>query len=100
MTDEKIILTPDEAISILKEGNYVHNFMQGGFALLGCDYSREDAIKALRDSFQIEIGGDTCKAMQHPLAVWASDDKVSFFEADMQKTLAMEKMKQGNQDGA
>ena len=90
MSDAKIILTPDEAISLLADGEYVHNYANPGGMLIGCDYGREDAIKAFRSAKQIEIGGDACKAMRHPLAVWETEKRVTFFEADMAKVAALE----------
>jgi hypothetical protein len=91
MPDDRTVLTADEAISLLHdEGDYIHNFKQGGFMMLGCDYTRENAIQAIRDAIEIEIGGEACKAMKHPLAVWKTDTNVSFFEADMDKVTAFE----------
>lgn len=90
MNDDKIIITPDQAIDALLDGETVHNFIQSGPMMLGCDYSREHAIKAIRNADSIEIGGDACKGMKHPLVVW-KDDKYSFFEADMD---AIEKLEQ------
>ena len=91
MSDARIILTPDEAISLLLEGDYIHNYAnpRGGL-FLGVDYDREDAIEAFRKAKQIEIGGPGCKSMGHPLAVWESDDRVTFFAADMAKVEAFE----------
>jgi hypothetical protein len=92
-TDEKVVLTPAEAISLLADGDTIHNFATGGMIMLGCDYDRAGAIKALNEAIQIEIGGPACKSMKHPLAVWSSNNRVSFFEADMAKVEAMEASK-------
>jgi hypothetical protein len=89
MSYDRIILTADEAISLLPEGEYVHN-TTGGMIMIGCDYSRESAEKALRGAVQIEIGGPMCKAMRHPLVTWDSPKHCTFFEADMDKVEAFE----------
>lgn len=86
----RLILTPDEAIGLLPEGDTIHNFAQGGFVLIGADYSRDEAVVAIREAVQIEIGGDGCKAMKHPLVVWSAENKHTFFEADMDKVAALE----------
>lgn len=86
----RLILTPEEAIDLLPEGDTIHNFADGGLILLGVDYSRDEAIKAIREAVQVEIGGDGCKAMRHPLVVWNAEDKYTFFEADMDKVAALE----------
>ena len=89
MSDDRILLTADEAISLLPEGEYVHN-TTGGMIMIGCDYSRESAEKSLREAVQIEIGGPMCKAMRHPLVTWDSPHHCTFFEADMDKVAAFE----------
>lgn len=90
MSDEQVLLTADQAISLLPAGATVHNFVQSSMMMLGCDYQIADAIKALRDAKSIEIGGPSCKAMKHPIAVFAQDERLSFFEADMDKVAAFE----------
>lgn len=91
MDDDKVIITADEAASLLQDGKYVHNYANpAGGMLLGVDYDRDDAIEAFRKAKQIEIGGPGCKAIKHPLAVWGDDNHVTFFAADMAKVEAFE----------
>lgn len=88
----KVILTPDEAISLLPDdGESIHNFVNpraGRF--IGVDFERADAEAQFRAAKQIEIGGYNCKAMKHPLVVWDADGRLSFFTADMAKVEAFE----------
>lgn len=94
MTDEKIILTADEAISLLPPGKYVHNYLNPSAGMfLGCDFDRDDAEKHIRDAVQIEIGGENCQRMKHGLVVWSAENKLSFFETNMDKLAAMEREK-------
>lgn len=88
--EERLIITADEAISLLPDGEHIHNFMQGGMALIGCDYDRDDAEAALRKASEIEIAGFMARSMKHPIACWENDRKVSFFAADMDKLEAFE----------
>jgi hypothetical protein len=88
--DEKIILTPAEAESLLADDGDVHNFIQRGPMFIGCDFSRESALAAFKRAKQIELGGENCKAMKHPLAVWDENERLSFFAADMTKVEAFE----------
>lgn len=90
---DKVILTTDEAIDLLAGGDQVHNYIQAGFSLVGCDYERANAIKEIREAKQIELAGPAAMAMKHPIAVWSSDTCVTFFEADMEKVAAFEKAK-------
>jgi hypothetical protein len=96
MSDEKILLTADEAISLLPEGEYVHNYMNPNSGMfLGCDFERENAEKHIREALQCEIGGPSCQRMKHGLVVWKNEKELSFFETDMDKLKAMEAARTG-----
>lgn len=88
-TDDKLVLTAEQAIALLPDGEYVHNFAQGGMALIGCDYSREDAISALNAASLIEMAGPSAMALEHPIATWDPNDRLTFFAADMDRVEAM-----------
>ncbi len=90
MDDDKLIITPDQAINALLDGDTVHNFTQSSPMIIGCDYSREHAIKAIHEADHIELGGDACKSLKHPIVVWKGG-RYSFFEANMD---AIEKLEQ------
>jgi len=95
MRDEKILLTAEEAISLLPAGDSVHNYINnipGMF--IGCDYDRADAEEHIRKALQREIAGPGCQGMKHGLAVWSGEKSVSFFETDMTKLKAMEAAKE------
>ena len=97
MRDEKVLLTADEAISLLPEGEYVHNYinnMPGMF--IGCDYDRVDAEEHIRKALQREIAGPRCHGMKHGLAVWSGEKSVSFFATDMAKLKTMEAEKEAS----
>lgn len=95
MTDEaKLIITPEEAESLLYDGaNTVHNFVTVGPMLIGCDYSRENALKAFQEAIQIEIAGPGARGLNHAIAVWSSKTSHSYFEADPEKVDAFDKAK-------
>lgn len=87
---EHRFLTAEQAVSLLHDGEYVHN-MRGGIGLMmGADWSREEAEKAFRDAESIELGGPNAYAMKHPIAVTEKSGRLSFFEADMDKVAAFE----------
>ena len=98
MTDDTpIIQTPEEAISLLAEGEIVHNYANQTHGMfIGIDYSRADAEQHIRDAFAREIAGPHCKRMKHALAVWKNDGdrRPTFFETDSAKIEAMESIKQ------
>jgi hypothetical protein len=82
MSADRLIITPEQAETVLPEGEYIHNFKNPVGMFVGCDYERDDAIAALRNAEQIEIGGYQCKAMKHGLVVWKTDSDYSFFATD------------------
>lgn len=89
--DDKVIITPAEAESLLADREYVHNYVNPSAGMfVGCDYERANAIEAFHKAKQIELGGENCKHMKHPLVVWDTDKHYSFFEADMDKVAAFE----------
>jgi hypothetical protein len=97
--DPKLIITVEEAISVLSDDDTVHNFAQAGPMLIGVDYDRDQAIDALRGAIQIEISGPAARGMGHGLAVWSDKTSVSFFEADPEKLDALERAKLEGVDG-
>lgn len=90
MSDEKVIITPVQAESLLIDDPYVHNFAQAGNILVGCDYSREDALAAFNAAKLIELGGDGCKRMGHAIVVHDGRGSISFFAADKDRVAAYE----------
>jgi hypothetical protein len=94
VSDEKIILTPDEAESLLVEGDNQHSYANpAGGMFIGCDLSRTGAVAAIRDAHALEIGGEHCKRMNHALIVWTSPTRLLFFSTDPAKVEAMESRK-------
>ena len=79
MSDEKVILTPEQALSMLPDGDQIHTFRSMGFALIGCDWSRSSLEQEIREK-QCEVGGDQCQAMNHGLVIWTSETEPLFVE--------------------
>lgn len=81
----KIILTAEEALSLVIEGENVHTFRNpNGSMLMGCDISRTRLVELINQSDQVELGGEMCRKMKHGLVVWTGDDPL-FVETDMVK---------------
>lgn len=72
MNDDKpILLTPDEAIAMLPEGEWIHTFRNPGVNLLiGADWDRDDLLVAIRCSCSRQVGGPMCCGMNHGLVIW------------------------------
>lgn len=67
---DKIFITPEQAISLLNEGDSIHTFRNPNGMLMGADWSRKEIIKALRSNpTGIQIGGEICRQMKHALII-------------------------------
>ncbi|MEN6312754.1 MAG: hypothetical protein ABFD25_00745 [Clostridiaceae bacterium] len=67
MDDERVKLSPADAIALLPDGEYIHTFRQAGPTLIGADWERNDMIKAL-NKYEAEVTGEQAQAMNHGMA--------------------------------
>lgn len=91
MSDTNLTLTPDQAESLLLPGERIHSYVNPPWGLVGCDSSREDVVRLIREAKLLEIGGDRAKRMKHGLVVYAREGGCKFFATDMEKVEAMER---------
>lgn len=68
MSDERIVLSKEQALSMLGDGESIHTFRSRGLVLLGCDRSREN-IEDFIEDFECELGGPACQGMNHGLVI-------------------------------
>lgn len=97
-SDDRFIITPQQAEALLPDGDEIHTFRDGGI-LIGADWSRAEIITCFAKAKEIEIGGDGCRRMRHPIAVWEGDGldrRPLFVEADMMKLEALEKSREAD----
>jgi len=79
MEDRKFV-SPAEALALLPEGEDIHTFRSGSFALIGVDWRRESVENVLQKfPDKIEVAGSTARRMGHGLCV--EDDKGFLFIA-------------------
>ena len=69
MTDDDYRLTYEQAVAMLPDGEQVHTFLDGGLALIGADWDREDVLALLRDG-RPELSGEQATAMKHGLVAF------------------------------
>jgi len=79
MEQEKIILTTDQALSMLPDTDKVHTFYSTGLGLVGADRSRDGLVRLIKKS-QCEVGGESCQSMNHGLVVWEDEETPLFVE--------------------
>lgn len=87
--NDKVLITKEQAMNLIVEGDDVHTFKQAGRMLLGADWSREAIAKGLEESEQIELAGDNAKSMKHAVVFYDRSGPV-FVETDMIKVEELE----------
>jgi len=65
--DERKVLTKEEALAMLPDGDFIHTFMQSGLMLLGADSTRERILKEM-EIHEFEISGEQATKMGHGIA--------------------------------
>lgn len=76
---ERRYITPDEAISLLPDGDEIHTFIDNGW-LIGADWSREEIIDKISSSDVREITGPGARGMGHGLVVY---NKSAKYQSDL-----------------
>jgi hypothetical protein len=90
VSNTKMILTPDQAESLLPPGEQVHCLVNPPWGFVACNSPRKHALRRIRDAKLIEIGGERAKRMKHALIVYAREGGYTFFATDMEKVEALE----------
>lgn len=67
--EQRVYLTPEQAIAMLPDGEYVHTFRGGGGMMVGCDMQRERIEAAIRETKERELSGPMATAMGHGLVI-------------------------------
>lgn len=91
----KTYITPEQAISVLPDGDSVHTFYNPGFGLVGADWSKEDITDKLRSSDIIELTGPSARGMRHGICTYSKDTKyqgdILFIETDEARISELER---------
>ena len=76
MTDDVVLLSYDEAVALLPEGERIHTILDSGIALLGADWDRDQVLDLLRTTDRREVTGPAAQAMGHGLAAFRDGEPV------------------------
>lgn len=75
-TEERIVLTPEEAIAMLPEGELVHTFRNPSpGAMFGSDWSRASIEEEIRNAAYRELAGPIMTDMGHGLVLFPKSAK-------------------------
>jgi len=81
---EKKFITPEEAIALLNEGEFIHTFRNPSGLLIGCDLNRQSLIDRINSNPKnLQIGGDAYRQLNHALIL--EDNGYLFIETIAEK---------------
>lgn len=88
MEEERVLLTPEQAIAMLADGEQVHAFVNPtGGMLVGADWSRGEAADYIKAAKEREVAGKAAQSMKHGLAVNGERGLVFFATKPLSKRL-------------
>jgi hypothetical protein len=67
--DERVMLTPEEAIAMLPDSERIHTYRDAGLALVGANWDRADILDAIQNN-PCELGGEHSQKAHHGLVIW------------------------------
>lgn len=76
MTDDVVLLSYDEAVALLPDGERIHTILDSGIALLGAGWDRDQVLGLLRTTDRREVTGPAAQAMGHGLAAFRDGEPV------------------------
>lgn len=68
-TEDRVFLTPEQALAMLPEGDLIHTFRNSGGMLLGADSNRADIEEEIRKAEKREVAGEMATSMGHGLVL-------------------------------
>lgn len=66
---EKKVITLEDALKCIPEGENVHTFRSGGMMMMGCDWQHESIVDALTKAPEIQVSGEFASGMGHGIAI-------------------------------
>lgn len=70
---DKTLLTYEQAIAMLPDGEEIHTFRNFPMGLIGADWDREGLLEAIKTGSP-QIGGKTCRELGHGLVIFTGDE--------------------------
>jgi hypothetical protein len=87
--EKRFKITLKEAINLLPKEKEIHTFRQNRYALIGCDWNRENLIEALTEhKNDIVLAGENAAKMNHGMAIF--DPEPLFIETNESKLEELE----------
>ena len=70
ISDKTVVLTPEQALGLLPDGDSIHVIVDATLAKLGANWARGDVLDLIAQGNRCEVGGERCRTAGHGLVVW------------------------------
>ncbi len=80
--EQRVYLSKSDALNLIGKRDPVHVFLNPNGMLVGADWSMEEIDKLLSEATLIEVGGNYCVSMGHPV-VAIKEGRPHFIEAKL-----------------
>ena len=77
---DQVLLTYEEAVSRLPDGDEIHTFRNPNGMLIGADWDRQELLSAMKAAEKILVAGRAAQAMHHGLAILNDQGRLLFIE--------------------
>ena len=71
--DEVVLLSYEEAVALLPDGDRIHTFLDAGITLVGADWDRAEILRLLEQTERREVTGPSAQSFGHGLAAYRDD---------------------------
>jgi hypothetical protein len=78
--DEIILLSYDEAVAMLPDGDRIHTFLDAGGVPIGADWDRAQILALLETTERREVTGSSAQSFGHGLAAYREDSTPVFIK--------------------
>lgn len=70
VSDRPVILSVEQAVSLLPDGDIVHVIIDAGWCKLAAGWERSQVLELIHGGAKCEVGGEQCRRYDHGLVVW------------------------------
>jgi hypothetical protein len=78
MSEDRMDVSAEEALGVVKQGDEVHTFLNGSGVLLGADWARADVEEGIRAAGVRTLTGPMARGMGHGLAFFREGDRTGW----------------------
>jgi hypothetical protein len=71
--DEIVLLSYEEAVALLPDGDRIHTFLDAGISIIGADWDRAEILALLDRTERREVTGPAAQGSGHGLAAYRED---------------------------